>query len=150
MGRILGIGASLIANMYSTCQLAKLLALKRDIDPELAGLACVFHDIHTILTGSSKNHGMKAEPHVREIVAEYNEKWRLQLPAIAENELERLVNAVKDHSDKIAISEDPLAELVKDVDTLDAYLHGMTTEVSNGRLNRANQVLEELSLNLRL
>ena len=37
-------------HMYTTMQLAKLVAIQRDLNPELAGLVCAFHDIYTLLT----------------------------------------------------------------------------------------------------
>ncbi|MFQ5980164.1 MAG: HD domain-containing protein [Candidatus Heimdallarchaeota archaeon] len=132
--------------MYSTSQLAKLLALKRGIDPELAGLACAFHDIHSILTGLYRDHGLKAQPHLHSIITEYNEECKSSLLEITNDEEEHLVKAIAGHSDKIAIHADALTELVKDVDSLDAYLHGWTTKAIGGRLPRVRRILGELGI----
>ncbi|MFW9914320.1 MAG: HD domain-containing protein [Candidatus Thorarchaeota archaeon] len=137
-----------IQHLYSTSQLAKLLALKRGLDVELAGLACAFHDIYSVLTGLYEDHGPNAAPYVREIVGEYNEESSGDFPEISDDEIQQIVMAIAGHSDKTSVSADPLAELVKDVDTIDAYLHGMTTTAADGRLQRANKVFQELGINL--
>ncbi|MHA2500843.1 MAG: HD domain-containing protein [Candidatus Hodarchaeales archaeon] len=137
-----------VQHLYSTSQLVKLLALKRGIDVELAGLTCAFHDIYSLLTGLYADHGPKAATYVREIVEEYNEKSNRDVPEISEQEIQHIVKAIAEHSDKTSVSTDPLAELVKDVDTIDAYLHGMTTTAADGRLQRAKKVFQELGINL--
>lgn len=137
-----------VQHLYSTSQLAKLLALKRGIDVELAGLACAFHDIYSVLTGLYADHGPKAATYVREIAEEYNEKCNRDFPEISEQEIQQIVKAIAEHSDKISVSTDPLAELVKDVDTIDSYLHGMTTTAAGGRLHRAKKAFQELGISL--
>ncbi|MCK5410256.1 MAG: phosphohydrolase, partial [Candidatus Heimdallarchaeota archaeon] len=46
-----------IMHMYSCSQLAKLLAIKRGINPEIAGIAGAIHDLAIIETGIFKDHG---------------------------------------------------------------------------------------------
>ncbi|NHK30059.1 MAG: HD domain-containing protein [Asgard group archaeon] len=133
-------------HMYGSMQIGKLLALKRGIDPELAAITCAFHDIYTLLEGKGRDHALKAEKYIRQIIAEYNNKWRQELPPITSDELTRIVEAIKTHSDKKTKSTDPLAELLKDVDTLDSYLHGLSQDNISGRITRGNTVLEELNL----
>jgi uncharacterized protein len=43
-----------IMHMYSTSQLAKLLAMHRGIEPELAGIAAALHDIGIVKTKNTK------------------------------------------------------------------------------------------------
>jgi uncharacterized protein len=132
--------------MYSTMQIAKLLALKRGLNPELAGLTCALHDIHTLLTGSTKNHGLNADNHIKEIISEYNKQFTGKLPEITREEEERITNAIKVHSDKISVSDDPLTELLRDVDSIDSFLHGMIQGKNSGRIPRGNKVLKEFSI----
>ena len=133
-------------HMFSTMPVAKLLALRRGLDPELASLTCAFHDIHTLLTGSTENHGVNAAKHIREIVLEYNQNSRGKLPEITEEEVDRIINAIAVHSDKKIIANDPLAELLKDVDSLDSYLHGLIQWKESGRIPRGNKVLKEFNI----
>lgn len=135
-----------IMHMYTTTQLAKIFALKRNLNPELAGLICIFHDVHTLHTGEHRDHGVKAEPYVKEIIEEYNERWGSELGYITDDETALIIESIAVHSDKLTISDDPYTELLKDVDSLDAYLHGMEPLESNGRFDRVNSTLKELGL----
>ncbi|MGC9781395.1 MAG: HD domain-containing protein [Candidatus Heimdallarchaeota archaeon] len=109
--------------MYSTMQLAKLIALKRGLDPELAALTCAFHDIFTLQTGNHTDHGIKAEKIIREIIEEYNKKHQESLPVITEKEISLIIKTVAIHSDITTTTENPYEELLKDVDSIDSFLH---------------------------
>jgi uncharacterized protein len=132
--------------MYSSAQLGKIVALKRGLDPEFAALVCAFHDIYTLHTGDHENHGEKAEPDVREIVEEYNQRWGDKLSIISDEEIERIIDTIKGHSDKNVVTDDPYAELLKDVDSFDSYLHGFESQQESGRLARRNRVSAELGI----
>ncbi|WP_427340741.1 HD domain-containing protein [Caloranaerobacter sp. DY30410] len=82
-----------IMYMYTSSQIAKILALKRGINPEIAGIAAALHDINIVKTKEHKNHAKAAGRYVYEI-----------------------------------ISDNPFVEILKDVDSLDRYLHGVKTE----------------------
>jgi uncharacterized protein len=133
-------------HMFSTLQIAKLLALKRGLDPELAGLTCALHDIHTLLTGSTKDHGLNAAKHIKDIIGEYNLQFTGKLPKITQEEEEKIINAIAVHSDKNSVSDDPLTELLRDVDSIDSYLHGMIQGKTSGRIPRGNKVLKEFGI----
>jgi len=133
-------------HMHSTVQLSKLIAVKRGLNPEFAALVCAFHDIHTLHTGEWEDHGAKAGPYVDEIVKEYNHTWGKQLGTITDDEVDRIISAVTFHSDKLTVDSDPYAELLKDVDTLDAYLHGFEADEKSGRLTRRNRISSELGI----
>ena len=134
-------------HMYTTSQLGKLFALKRGLDPEFAGLVCAFHDIYTLHTGKWEDHAEQADSYVREISTEYNERWGHKLGVISNEEIERLINAIRGHSDKIEITDDPYAELLKDVDTVDAYFHGLEpSETASGRRKRLSAFFKEFEL----
>jgi uncharacterized protein len=63
---------------------------------------------------------------------------------VTEDEMESIVNAVRQHSGKEIYSDDPFVELLRDVDSLDAYLHGVM--VGGGRLERSQRVMRELGI----
>ena len=133
-------------HMYSTTQIGKLVALKRGLNPEFAGLVCAFHDIFTLHTGEYENHDVKAAEYVREIVDEYNERWGKKLSIISEEETERIIRAIRGHSDKMTVTNDSYGELLKDVDSLDAHLHGLEPTEESGRKERMNRVLSEFRI----
>lgn len=135
-----------VMHMYSSSQLAKIIALKRGIDPELASLAAALHDIAVIKTKRRENHALSAEPYVRETIHKYNDGSGATLPKITKEEEDILVNAIKLHGDKNTYSDDPFTELLKDVDSVDRYLHGVKTE--NDYLERCRRTLSGLGINI--
>ena len=131
-----------VLHMHTTTQLAKLLAIKRGCDVELAAMIAAFHDVYSLHTGKWEDHGKKAEPYIREIVTEYNEVWGNQLGIVTEEEIKQIIKAIRGHSDKEKVVKDQYAELLKDVDSLDSYLHGF--EPTGQRLERTSKVFSEL------
>jgi uncharacterized protein len=58
--------------------------------------------------------------------------------------MDTIVNAILQHSEKEIYSDDPFVELLRDVDSLDAYLHGV--KIEGGRLERSKKVMKELGI----
>ncbi|MDR7522468.1 MAG: HD domain-containing protein [Armatimonadota bacterium] len=133
-----------IMHMYSSSQLAKLLAMRRGLDPELAGIAAALHDLGTVMTGRRADHAAVAETHIREFLARYHRDLAAGLPPITDEELSRILEAVARHSEKGVTSDDSLAELLKDADALDGYLHGLPT--GGARLERCRRTMQELGI----
>ncbi|MBY9000533.1 MAG: HD domain-containing protein, partial [Candidatus Heimdallarchaeota archaeon] len=111
-----------IMHMYSCSQLAKLLAIKRGLDPEIAGIAGAIHDLAIIETGKFKNHGPNGVDLVRGFLKNYNKKIGDNYGFISDDEIELIVKATIYHSDKKQYSDDKFVELIKDVDAFDRYL----------------------------
>ena len=145
-GRDLPIRWSLM-HMYSSSQLAKLLAIHRGIDPELAGIAAALHDIGVVMTKKHRGHAEAASPYIYDFVKRYNRESGTKLTKVTEEEMEAVVKAVVQHSEKELNSNDPFVELLRDVDSLDAYLHGV--EIEWGRLERCKKVMKELGIEMK-
>lgn len=133
-----------VMHMFSSSQLAKILALRRGLDVELASIAALLHDIAVIVTKKSAGHAEKAEKYVRDILSKYNEKIVDYSYKISGSEEDILVTAIMKHSDKETDSGDPFIELLKDIDSIDRYLHGVKTE--GAYLERCTKVLKELGI----
>ncbi|NHJ88016.1 MAG: HD domain-containing protein [Asgard group archaeon] len=133
-------------HMFSMCQLSKLVALRRGLNPEFAAMTCAFHDIYTFIEGKTEDHGAKAEKYIREIVDEFNTHKRESLAEINEEETTHIIEIVRLHSDKNSISNDQYVELLRDVDSLDSYLHGTTPGRKSGRIPRCNRLLQEFNI----
>ena len=133
-----------VMHMFSSSQLAKVLAMRRGMDPELAAIAAALHDIAVVATKRTEGHAQIAEHHVRDAIARYNNGPWTRLPKITKKEEDMLVKAIVQHSDKEAVTDDPLVELLKDVDSLDRYLHGVKTE--GAYLERCNRVPREVGI----
>ncbi|ERJ11344.1 HD domain-containing protein [Haloplasma contractile] len=133
-----------IMHMYSSVQIAKLLAFKRGINTELAAIAAALHDIGVVKTKKRKDHAQAAKPFVYEYLNLYNSQFGDKLGEITEEEIELIVTAIVKHSEKEKIDEHPFIELLKDVDSVDRYLHGVITK--SDHLNRCKRVTRELNL----
>jgi uncharacterized protein len=138
------------AHMYSTTQLAKIVALQRGLNPELAGLVCAFHDVHTLHTNEYEDHGPKAKKYILEIVDEYNKRWGAQLGEISDDEVKTIYQAIRGHSDKSIVTEHPYGELLKDVDCLDAFLYGFEPLEGSAREERTSRMLNEFDIDKQL
>jgi len=69
-----------VMHIYTSSQIAKILALKRGIDPELAGITAALHDIGVVKTKKRENHAEAAKRYVYEIIETYNSTHRGSLP----------------------------------------------------------------------
>lgn len=135
-----------VMHMYSSSQLAKLVALRRGMDMELASIAATLHDIAVIITKKKEMHAEVAEQYVRREVSEFNTINGDLFPKISKEEEDFIINAISKHSDKETYSSDQFVELLKDVDSLDRFLHGIRSE--GAYLERSLRVLGELGIHL--
>jgi uncharacterized protein len=107
---------------------AKTLALRRKIDPDLAGCALALQNVGRIVSGKSEGH---AE-------AGYHLAKRLftAMGCFTPTEIEQLSTAVRNHSRKDKV-DNPLDELAKDVDVYVRYVQGheIKTEPEQRRLS---------------
>jgi uncharacterized protein len=136
-----------IMHMYSSSQLAKVLVLRRGMGEqvaELAAIAAALHDIAVVATKKHDRHAEVAGEYVRDAIAKYNNGPWTHLPKVTKEEEDMLVKAIVRHSEKDVYTSDPLTELLKDVDSLDRYLHGAKTE--GAYLERCNRVMAELGI----
>ncbi len=133
-----------IMHMYSSSQLATLLALHRGINPELAGIAAALHDMGAVVTKKHAGHAEAASPYIYEFLERFNRASGSKLSQVNQEEAEAIVQAVVQHSEKELNSNDPFVELLRDVDSLDAYLHGV--KIEGGRLERSRRVMKELGI----
>jgi uncharacterized protein len=136
-----------IMHMYSSSQLAKLLAIHRGMEPELAGIAAALHDLGVVMTKKHRGHAEAAPPYIYDFLGKYNRELGTKLTKVTEEEMEAVVKAVVQHSEKELNSNDPVVELLRDVDSLDAYLHGV--EIEGGRLERCKKVMKELGIEMK-
>jgi uncharacterized protein len=135
-----------IMHMYSTSQLAKLMAIRRGLDPELAAIAAALHDIAVVATKRHDGHAQAAEKYIDDFVGVFNGKTGTKLAAITKQERDQIVRAVAEHSDKETDSGDPFVELLKDVDSLDRYLHGIKMEEAH--VVRCNKIMGEFGFRM--
>ena len=128
----------------SCTQVARILAMKRNLDLELAEVIAALHDLAVIETGTYKDHAIKSAELAEPLLKEFTE-----------SEKKTILEAITSHSSKNKYSEKPYAELIKDADTFDCFLYALndeniyddkTGEVREEYFKRFEKVKEELGL----
>lgn len=129
------------------CQIARILAEKRGLDLELAETAAILHDIYVIVEGKYQNHAKLGAPIAERMLSDSKEFSKEEINIISE--------AIAHHSEKEMYSNEPYAELIKDVDVFDCSLYKNAEgyyrlhkppEVVQEYINRIKKVREELGL----
>ena len=133
-------------HMYSSCQLAKISAIKRGLDPELSGIIAALHDIAVVYTGKKEKHAENGEKYVRDLISMYNKEDKPYYPPISQEEEHTIISAVIQHSDKETRTSEDYTELLKDVDSFDRLLHGIKTKDSH--LTRAKNYAMDIGIDI--
>jgi uncharacterized protein len=121
-------------HLISCGKIGQILAIKRGVDPELAGIACSVHDYGRIVTGKQKNHATNGYEPLKTFLADHG--------VFSQEEIEVLAQATKNHSSKNEIGTQ-IEEIVKDADVLDCYQYGLPLEREEQQ-RRLEKVLKEL------
>lgn len=125
-----------LAHAAGTARLAQLLALRRNLDSEMAFIVGVLHDIGRIITGIKKDHARTGMDFARVYLVRSGD--------FSPEKIENLVNAVGNHSLKDQVGT-PLEELIKDADVLDGYFSGRPSSNPES-VSRLERLLGELDI----
>ena len=117
---------------------AKMLALRRKLDPDIAASAVAVQNIGRITSGKSEGHA--------EAGYELSKKLFFALGCFTLIEVERLATSVRNHSRKDKV-DSPLDELAKDVDVYVRYISGDEFETSH-EIKRLSTIRLELQMKL--
>ena len=96
-------------HLFAVSNFAAMIAMKRGLDPEVATMIGLLHDIYTALTGNSEKHAKLGSVLAREILA--------KLDITTQEETDAICDAIRHHSKKRSV-HGPYCELVKDADVL--------------------------------
>jgi uncharacterized protein len=127
-----------IGHLYGVSRFCALLALKRNLNPELAATSGMLHDIYQVTAGTTEKHAVKG--------AEVAEKLLKSLKRYTDDEINIITAAISRHSKKRVIHE-PYDELLKDADVLDHCFYNTDFEVIDKEIERYNNLLVELGCN---
>jgi len=131
-------GRAGFVHLYGVAAVGVLLALKRGLDPQLAALAGMLHDLWTYQTGlRDSRHGQHSAVLARQILGSHT--------TLGEAEIEAIAEAIARHSDKLAVDGE-LAELLKDADVLQYYLYNPVFKQPGGREQRLKRLAQECGL----
>ncbi len=122
------------AHMSSAAQIGRILALRRGVDPEIAAVACLLHDIGRIVTGRQHEHAANGAAPARSVLEGF----------FPPSTIEEIVTAVVHHGRKDEAGT-PIEEIVKDADVLDCALYGLRFEKEGFRL-RLEKLSEEFGI----
>ena len=114
-------------------QIARILAIKRGLNIELAEVGSALHDIYVIMNGSYKDHAIKGGPIAEKILR--------QNGGFSDKKIKTIVDSVIHHSEKNIYSNNPYIELIKDVDAFDCSLYKGAE--GDYRINKSDQITEE-------
>ena len=114
-----------------------MLAKKRGLDPELASMAAMLHDLHAYKSGSYDDHAHKGAELAREILTE--------LKLTTEDETDIICSAIYHHDDKYAVDL-PMDELLKDADVIHHTLNDTAKPVKEKEQARYDKIMKEFGL----
>jgi len=123
-----------------------LLALRRGLDPELAAISGMLHDIYRLKTGINMNHGHNGAEMARVVLNRAESSF-------LDSEKKIILSAIFHHGDKLDV-HDEYDELLKDADTLAPILYSGGSRQSQsvlrhwGRAQRLEKMAKELGLSI--
>jgi uncharacterized protein len=122
-------------HLYGVSQFCTLLALRRNLNVELATTCGMLHDIHPVLSGSYENHGIKGAEQAKKLLKAMN--------LYTDGEISIITNAISRHSDKNIIQE-PYDEILKDGDVMSHCLYNTDFPINEKEIERYKNILKEL------
>lgn len=128
---------SAIAHLYGVSLAATMIAKKRELDPEIASMAAMLHDLHAYKTGSYDDHAHKGADLARKILGE------LKLTDGTETDI--ICSAIYHHDDKLVV-DSPMDELLKDADVIDHCLKDSSKAVKEKEQARFDKLCAEFGM----
>ena len=122
-------------HLYGVSHFGALLAIRRGLDPELASVCGMLHDIYAVMFGSYDNHAVNGSIEAKKIL----ESTEL----FFDDEIDIITTAISQHSckDKKHL---PYDEVLKDADVLHHCLYNPSFSVAEHEQSRYTDLLIEL------
>jgi hypothetical protein len=124
------------AHTFGVAQFGSLIALKRGLDPELACISGLLHDVYAYRTGSYMAHSESGADMVR--VA-------LRKMGFPDEDKKIICSAIYHHASKDLVHDD-YDEILKDADVLQPFMNEGCARVSIRAQRRLDHLLEELDI----
>ena len=128
---------SAINHLYGVSLAATMIAKKRGLDPEIASMAAMLHDLHAYKTGSYDDHAHLGADLAGDILGE------LKLTDQAETDM--ICSAIYHHDDKYA-ADAPMDELLKDADVIHHTLNDTSKPVKEKEQARFDKLCIEFGM----
>ena len=128
---------SAIAHLYGVSLAATMIAKKRGLDPEIASMAAMLHDLHAYKTGSYDDHAHKGADLARGILGVLN--------LTDDTETEMICSAIYHHDDKL-VEDSPMDEVLKDADVIHHCMNDMSKPVKEKEQARFEKLCTEFGM----
>ena len=128
---------SAIAHLYGVSLAATMIAKKRGMDPEIASMAAMLHDLHAYKTGSYDDHAHQGADLARKILGE--------LKLTDEAETDMICSAIYHHDDKL-VTDGSMDEVLKDADVIDNCLKDSSKSVKEKEQARYDKLCAEFGM----
>ncbi len=122
---------------YGVAGFAAVLAVKRSIDPELASVIGLLHDIYAVETGSYENHDILGSRMAEQIL--------LDTGLFTTEEIDTVKLSIERHDNRQDV-DGRYDEVLKDADILQPYLQSLAKPHNQVSELRLNKILKELGL----
>ena len=129
---------SAIAHLYGVSLAAQMLAKKRGLDPELASMAAMLHDLAAYLSGSYEDHARRGAELARQILNE--------MKLTDSDETEIICSMIFHHDDKHTVDSE-MDEVLKDADVIHHCFNDLSKPVKEKEQKRYDALVEEFGLN---
>ena len=126
-----------LVHLYGVSLAATMLAKKRGLDPELASMAAMLHDLYAYQSGSYDDHAHKGADLAREIL----DKQGFTTP----EETDVICSAIYHHDDK-HIVDGPMDEVLKDADVIHHCMNDLSKEVKQKEKARYESLCKEFGM----
>lgn len=126
------------SHLYGVSKFCALLAIRRNINPELAATAGMLHDIYQVTHDVIENHAIEGAKIAAQILRD--------MKIYTEDEILTIATAISNHSKKRKLHE-PFDELLKDADVLDHCMYNPSFPVAVKEVERYKYLLIELGCN---
>ncbi len=128
---------SAIAHLYGVSLAATMIARKRNLNPEIASMAAMLHDLYAYESGSYEDHAHKGAELARQVLEELN----LTTP----EETETICSAIYHHDDKLAVDA-PMDEVLKDADVIHHCMNDLSKAVKEKEKPRFDSLCREFGM----
>ena len=128
---------SAVNHLYGVSLAATMIAKKRGMDPEIAAMAAMMHDLAAYKSGSYDDHAHKGADLARAILAE--------LTLTDEQETEMICSAIYHHDDKLIV-DGPMDEVLKDADVIHHCMNDLSKSVKDKEKARFEALCREFGM----
>ncbi len=128
-----------VNHLYGVSLAATMIAKKRGLDPEIASMAAMLHDLYAYKSGSYENHAHAGAGLARKILQD--------LKLTNEQETEMICSAIYHHDDKASVDA-PMDEVLKDADVIHHCMNDITKAVKDKEKARYEALCREFGLTM--